>query len=193
MEALILTSLVIAAILFGIKILYVVSTALVIRSTRGALYVSTSKKRIAAFLDAVPLEAEQVLIDLGCGDGRVLREARKRYGITAIGYELNPLAYLKACLLCIHARGITLRMRDFFLEELPLADVIFCYLFPDVMKDLAEKLRSELKPGTLVVSCNFALPTFTAERVLRPGTSLHNDPIYMYRVRSASDEKRIPG
>jgi cyclopropane fatty-acyl-phospholipid synthase-like methyltransferase len=59
-------------------------------------YVSTSRAKIAAFIDAVPMSADQTLVDLGCGDGRVLIEAQKRYGVHTIGYEINPVAYLKA-------------------------------------------------------------------------------------------------
>ena len=64
--------------LFALKITYALSIALVLPITQGALYVSTSRAKIAAFIDAVPMKADQMLVDLGCGDGRVLREAHKR-------------------------------------------------------------------------------------------------------------------
>ena len=95
-----------AGILFVVKIAYVICTALVLPITRGALYVSTSRVRIAAFMDAVPMRAGQLLVDIGCGDGRVLRKARKRYGVKAIGYELNLLAYLKAKLFCLAVKEV---------------------------------------------------------------------------------------
>jgi hypothetical protein len=49
------------------------------------------------------------------------------------------------------------------------------------MRDLGAKLKSDLKPGAVVVSCNFDLPGFIPEQILRPGNSFHNDPIYVYR------------
>jgi hypothetical protein len=67
--------------LFALKIVYVLGIALVLPFTQGALYVSTSRVKIAAFIDAVPMSADQTLVDLGCGDGRVLREAQRRYGV----------------------------------------------------------------------------------------------------------------
>lgn len=175
--------LILIGILFGLKATYVFCTAMVLPATRGALYVSTSRVRISAFMDAVPMRPGQLLVDIGCGDGRVLRQARKRYGVRAIGYELNLLAYLKAKLLCLGFRDIKVRLRDFWTVDLSDADVVFCYLFPDVMRDLSAKLKSELKPGTVVVSCNFDLPGFCPDQVLRPGNSLHNSPIYLYRLR----------
>lgn len=169
--------------LFAIKVIYVISTALVLPVTKGALYVSTSRVKIAAFMEAVPMKAGQLLVDLGCGDGRVLRQARSRYGIRAVGYELNPMAYFRARLRCFGVKGVQVKWQNFWTADLSEADVVFCYLFPDVMRILAGKLRSELKPGAVIVSCNFALPGLAPDRVLRPGNSLHNDPIYIYRVR----------
>jgi hypothetical protein len=171
-----------AGTLFGLKIAYIFCTALVLPTTRGALYVSTSRVRISAFIEAVQMRPGQLLVDMGCGDGRVLRKARDHYGVKAIGYELNLLAYLKAKLLCLGLKDVAVKWRNFWTIDLSDADVVFCYLFPDVMRDLAAKLKSELRPGTVVVSCNFDLPGFTPDRVLRPGNSLHNDPIYVYRL-----------
>ena len=173
----------VAATLFGLKIAYIVCTALVLPTTRGALYVSTSRVRISAFMDAVPMRPGQLLVDIGCGDGRVLRKVRNRYGARAIGYEVNLLAYLKARLQCFGLKDVAVKWRNFWTADLSGADVVFCYLFPDVMRDLAVKLKADLKPGAVIVSCNFDLPGFTPEQILRPGNSLSNDPIYVYRVQ----------
>lgn len=59
---------------------------------------------------------------------------------------------------------------------------VCCYLYPDVMKRLAKKLESDLRPGTVVISCNFALPGFTPSKVFRPAGSWHNDPLYIYKM-----------
>ncbi len=168
--------------LFAIKLTYILCTAAVLPITRGALYVSTSRVRISAFMDAVQMKPGQTMVDLGCGDGRVLRKVRKRWEVDCIGYELNLLAYLRARLKCLGMKDVEIRLSSFWKADLSRADVVFCYLFPDVMKDLSAKLKASLKPGAVVVSCNFVLPNFTPRQVLRPGNSLHNDPIYIYRV-----------
>ena len=173
---------ILAGSLFALKIIYSLSIALVLPVTQGALYVSTSRAKIAAFIDAVPMKADQMLIDLGCGDGRVLREAQKRYGVRAIGYEINPLAYLKARLFSFGPNKIKIRRENFWQADLSEADVVFCYLYPDVMKRLASKLAEGLKPGAVVVSSNFLLPGFVPSRVLKLERSLHNDPMYIYHL-----------
>jgi SAM-dependent methyltransferase len=168
--------------LFGLKIVYVLSIALVLPITQGALYVSTSRAKIAAFINAVPMKADQTLVDLGCGDGRVLREAQKRYGVRTIGYEINPLAYLKARLFSFGPNKIKIRHENFWEVDLSGADIVFCYLYPDVMEKLAAKLAAGLKPGAIVVSSNFSLPGFVPSKVLRLESSLHNDPMYVYQI-----------
>ena len=182
MQSWILVFILLVGSLFAIKIAYVLSVTMALPFTRGALYVSTSRRRIEAFLDAVPMKPYQVVIDLGCGDGRVLRKVYKRYGVKAIGYEMNLLAYVKARLLSLGFKSVTIRLRNFWKADLSKADIIFCYLYPDVMRELSKKLRKELRPGTVVVSCNFPLPAWRSARVLRPGNNLHNDPIYIYGI-----------
>ncbi len=168
--------------LFALKILYTLSIALVLPITQGALYVSTSRAKIANFINAVPMKPDQMLVDLGCGDGRVLREAQKRYGVHTVGYEINPLAYLKARLLSIGFKNIKIRRQDFWKADLSQADVVFCYLYPDVMKKLATKLAAGLKPGAIVVASHFAQPGLVPRKVLRLKSSWQNDPIYIYRL-----------
>lgn len=168
--------------LFGLKMIYVLCTAAALPATQGALYVSTTRTRIAAFLSAVPMKPGHMLVDLGCGDGRVLRHARRRYRIRAVGFEVNLLAYLKGRVLSIGRKDIEIRFKNFWSQNLAQADVVFCYLYPDVMQKLSAKLKAELKPGTLVASSNFALPGFNLLRMLRPEGSLHSDPLYIYRT-----------
>jgi trans-aconitate methyltransferase len=173
---------ILAGSLFGLKMTYVLCTALALPTTQGALYVSTTRTRIAAIIDAVPLEKGQTMMDLGCGDGRVLRQVCKKYKIRAIGFEINLMAYLKARVLSLGLKQVEIRRQNFWSQNLAGADVVFCYLYPDVMQKLSVKLKAELRPGTLILSCNFALPGFKPHRVLRPVGSLHSDPVYMYRI-----------
>jgi hypothetical protein len=116
----------------------------------------------------------------------------KRYfiklGVKALGFEVNPLAYLTARVLGLSTPGIRIQRGNFWHKELGDADVVFCYLFPDVMERLAGKLEKELRPGTRVISCNFPLPGWRADKVLRPDSPRHNDPIYLYRVPNSKQK-----
>jgi len=176
----------IAAVLFVLKMSYAFSVALALPCTGGALYVSTSRRRADAFIEAAPMQPNQVFVDLGCGDGRILRRARRVHGVRAIGYEINLLAYAKARLSSIGS-GIEIRWQNFWKADLSGVDTVFCYLYPDVLPKLGAKLRRELKPGAWVACCNFALPHWKPERILRPTRGRNSDPIYLYRVGSESE------
>ena len=167
--------------LFAAKMAYALSVVVVLPVTRGALYVRTSRPRVTAVLDTLCLQPEQTLIDLGCGDGRLLTAATRRFRARAVGYEINPLAYVMARLRCLGNPRIEVRLKNFWKADLSAADVVFGYLYPDVMADLARKLQRELHPGAVFVSCNFPLPGKPPESILRPAGALHSDPIYVYR------------
>lgn len=175
----------VAGSLFLLKALYGLSVAVVLPATRGALYVSTARRRVEAILEALDLQPGQLLVDLGCGDGRVLRSAVRRCALRAEGYEINPLAYGKARVLSLGCPRIRLHHDNFWNADLSAADIVFCYLFPDVMHPLACKLGRELKPGSMVASCNFPIPGWVPEKILYPAGRLGNDPVYFYRRPSA--------
>jgi len=164
-----------------LKLLLAISIISVLPVTRGAMFHPSARIRVKTFLDHVPMTGEELLIDIGCGDGRVLREARRRYGVKALGVEVNPLIYLLARIRNMGVKGVRVQRRNFWKMNLSNADVVFCYLFPDVMTNLAEKLKAELRPGTRVISCNFPLPGWSHTAVVYPESSLHGDPIYLYR------------
>jgi SAM-dependent methyltransferase len=167
--------------LFIAKLVFVSSILSVFAVTRGAMFHPSASIRVRTFLDGVPMTGDELLIDMGCGDGRVLSGAYKRYGVRAIGYEVNPIAYLLAKLRTIGKRGVAVRWQNFWKTDVGDADVLFCYLFPDVMEKVARKLESELHPGARVVSGNFPLPGWTHLNVFYPPSSLNNSPIYVYR------------
>jgi SAM-dependent methyltransferase len=169
-------------ILLLLKIVYVVSLVASLPRTGGALFCFTHPAKIRAVLQELPLGEERQVIDLGCGDGRFLAAAARRYGIHGTGYEINPVAWLLARFRLLPLRHrIRVRRRDFWKVSLAGADLVFCYLFPDLMPRLAAKARRELKPGAFLVSCNFELPGWKPERILTADHPSASDPIYVYR------------
>jgi SAM-dependent methyltransferase len=173
-------------ILIVCKLLFAFSLVSVFPITQGAMFHPSARVRVKTFLDHVPMKAGDLLFDIGCGDGRVLREAKRRYGVRALGFEVNPLAYALARIRTCGMEGIEVRLSNFWNADIGDADVVFCYLFPDVMGRLALKLEKELRPGTRVISCNFPIPGWRHMELLYPESSLHADPIYLYQIPAVS-------
>ncbi len=125
-----------------------------------APYVPTPMKVSRSMVAFADLKGTEVVYDLGAGDARLLIEARRRYpGVTAKGFELCPPVYLlgKIRILC-SGFPVSLKMKNFFHQNVSDADCIFLYLMPGAMKSLQKKFATELKPGTKIVSHAFEFP-----------------------------------
>jgi len=173
-----------AGLLFLMKMGVVLATGLSLPVTQGAVFVGSSHAEIQAFLDAVPMEPAGLLVDLGCGDGRVLRAAQERYGVRGLGLEVNPVAYMLARLRLLGKKGVRVRRCNFWDVSLREADVVYCYMFPDVLSSVAGKLQRELRPGAWVVSARFPFPAWSPGRVVKRSSPPH-DPLYVYQVPEA--------
>ena len=105
------------------------------------------------------IRKNECVVDLGCGDGRLVFAAEKKFHARAEGYEISVFVWLLAQMNRIfkHAKAKIYR-QNFFNADLRKADVVFCYLLPEVMKKLSPKFKKELKPSARVISAAFRLP-----------------------------------
>ena len=128
---------------------------------RGAPWVPTPFAKVKKMLAMADVGPNDVVYDLGCGDGRLLIVAARRHGARAVGIEIDPLRYLW-CQLLITLLGLRGRVQiifgDFFTQDLGEADVVTCYLLPSTNEKLESKLIQELHPSTRVISNNFIFP-----------------------------------
>lgn len=110
----------------------------------GAPYVPSQKRRVEkAFVHLYPLKRRDVLVDIGSGDGVVLRVAAKKAG-KVVGYEINILLVLLSRLLSVRQRRVRIRFANFWSVPLP-DDTTVVYMF-GVERDnrrLASKLQQE--------------------------------------------------
>jgi predicted RNA methylase len=181
MELIIFVFLGFLGILIVLKMTFALFTGFSSFKTGGALFTTTHPLKIKKILETVKMHPKQVVYDLGSGDGRFLIAAAKRYKVKAIGLEINPWAYLLSRLrIMLWQANVSIRFQDFWKTDLSEADIVFCYLFPDVMERLKEKLSKELKAGATVISCNFEIPGWTPEKTIIAPHPTHRDPIFIY-------------
>lgn len=152
-------------------------------ATGGVPFISTNKKDFKAILQAVELKPKETLYDLGCGKAHLLIYASKYFGAKGIGYELTLWPYLWAKLkIYLTKTSVDILRQNFFKADLTKADVVFCYLFPEVMAKLESKFGEELKSGSRVVSYAFKLPNRYADKiVITNDDNTELGKIYVYK------------
>ena len=146
-------------------------------------FVPTPMEVVREMLRVAGLKPGETVLDLGCGDGRVLVVAAKEFGARAIGIELRSDLVSKAALNAIKedVRDRVLIIHGNFFElRLPPADVIFLYLLTSVNERLRPKLEREAKPGTRIVSHDFEVVGWRPKKIVefRDGGRSHR--IYLY-------------
>ena len=127
----------------------------------GAPWVPSTRRMVHKMLKLADVGSEDVVYDLGCGDGRTIITAARQFGAKAVGIEIDPLRYLW-CQLLVTILGLRDRIEiiygSFFTQDLSRATVVTCYLLQDTNDKLEKKLINELRSGTRVVSNTFVFP-----------------------------------
>ncbi|HWV18445.1 MAG TPA: class I SAM-dependent methyltransferase [Rhodocyclaceae bacterium] len=125
--------------------------------SRVPLYLSNADTA-AAVAALLPAQACRV-IDLGCGDGRLLRRlASARPDCSYTGIEYAPLTWLLAKCLNLRHTNVAIRYGDFWQEDLGHYDVVYAFLSPAPMPALANKAQAEMEAGKLLISNSFPIP-----------------------------------
>jgi 16S rRNA A1518/A1519 N6-dimethyltransferase RsmA/KsgA/DIM1 with predicted DNA glycosylase/AP lyase activity len=131
----------------------------------GAPFLPTLKPQINQALELLDLETGQTMIELGCGDGRVLIAAAKQ-GISSIGYELNPVLVIVAKVRTWQYRQhISIIWGNFWTKEWPPTDAVFCFLLPRYMTKLHKKIVQYPTKPIKVVSFAFPIPGKRPDKV----------------------------
>jgi cyclopropane fatty-acyl-phospholipid synthase-like methyltransferase len=147
--------------------------------TIGAQWVPTSMKVVRKMLELADVQAHDVLIDLGSGDGRIILTAANEYQAKAIGIEVDPIRLLWSRS-TIKRKGLSERVKvirgNFFHKDLSKATVVTVYQNQDTNQKLISKFEKELKPGTRVVSHGFTFDGW------EPKTVDKEAQLYLYIV-----------
>jgi len=138
-------------------------------SSLDVIYVFTPHDIVDKMLMLAKVTKEDLVYDLGCGDGRIPVTAAKKYGCEAVGYDLDP-ARVKESLENAKKNKVehlvTIEQKDIFTLDLSQASVITLYLLPDMNKKLIPQLE-KLKPGSRIVAHNFGIPGIKPDKVVR--------------------------
>jgi SAM-dependent methyltransferase len=133
-------------------------------------YVPTHERIVNEMLKVASVKKNDVLYDLGSGDGRIVITAAKRFGTRGVGVDIDPIRVKEARENAVKA-GVTDKVKflqqDLFETDIREATVVTLYLLPEVNLRLRPKLLSDLKPGTRVVSHNYDMGDWTPLKTLQ--------------------------
>lgn len=129
-------------------------------------YVPTPTNVLDKMLEAAKLSKDDVLYDLGCGDGRIVATAAKKFGLKAKGFDIDPQR-VKESKETVKKMGVenlvTIEQRDIFEVDLSPATVVTLYLLPELNVRLIPQLE-KLKPGSRIVSHDFDMAGVDPEK-----------------------------
>lgn len=148
-------------------------------SLRAAPWVPIWSSDVQRFLRLAEVRAGQRVVDLGCGDGRVVAAAA-RAGARSVGYEVSLVPYLLALARTRFGRHGQVRYRDLWMADLRDADVVYVFLMQKIYPKLQRKLERELKPGARVVTYVWGLPDWTPSRV---DTAPNHPKLFLYQYQ----------
>ena len=145
------------------------------------VFVPTPQEVVDKMLEMAKVGKGDVLYDLGSGDGRIPVTAAKRFGIRAVGIDIDPQRIAEAN---ENARKngvanlVQFKREDLFKTKFGDATVVTLYLLPDLNVKLRPRLLAELKPGTRSVSHQFDMGTWKPEQKVE----LNGRTIYLWTI-----------
>ena len=139
---------------------------------KDVIWVPTADALMQAMLEIVKIQPDDILYDLGSGDGKIVIGAAQQYGIKAVGIEYNPDLVLLANRNSVRAAvsdKVTFIQGDIFKEDFRAATVLTLYLLPELNMKLKPIILA-MRPGTRVVSNTFDMGTWSADTTIEvPG------------------------
>lgn len=133
-------------------------------------YASTPPAVIEAMLDLANVTSDDIVYDLGCGDGRIVVAAARDSGARGVGIDIDSELIAEATALALR-EGVSDRatfiLGDLFEADFREATVVMLYLQPGPNLRLRPRLRTELQPGTRVVSHSYDMGDWTPDEVRR--------------------------
>lgn len=129
-------------------------------------YVPTPQEVVDRMLEIAKVSGKDFVMDLGCGDGRMLVTAASRFGSRGRGVDLNPVRIKEANANAQSAKvsdKVTFEVKNLFETSIADADVLTMYLLPSVNLQLRQRIFDEMKPGSRIVSHSFDMGDWDAD------------------------------
>lgn len=149
------------------------------------VYVPTPTEVVDRMLALANVKNNDVIYDLGSGDGRIVITAAQKLGAKGVGIDIDPERIREANENAQQAKvtdRVQFRQQDLFQTDLRQASVVMLYLLPDLNLKLRPKLFEELKPGTRVVSHDFDMGDWKPNRTEKISVGGRQHTVYYWVI-----------
>lgn len=149
-------------------------------------YIPTPYDAVDAMLELARVGPDDVLYDLGCGDGRLLVRAAQRWATRGVGIDLDPKCIQKTRQNAQEAgvaHLISLQQGNLYESNVTEATVVALYLLPHLNARLCPRLLQQLRPGARIVSHQFAMGDWEPDEILPLPTSEEESTLYLWKIR----------
>jgi cyclopropane fatty-acyl-phospholipid synthase-like methyltransferase len=162
-------------------------------------FVPTPIEVIDRMLELAEVAKNDVLYDLGSGDGRIVIRAAKSYGIRAVGIEMDALLLAEARK-AAQAQGVShlveFRAEDALKADLSAASVVTLYMLPWFNEAIKPNLKKMLKPGARIVAHDFGIEGWEPDRTvtlpeieIKSGGRRHQHTLFLWRIEKRPREQ----
>jgi len=145
------------------------------------VFLPTPPAVVDAMLDLAGVHAGDVLYDLGAGDGRIAIAAAQRFGIRAVGIEINP-GMVEIARTNVRRAGlekqVVIRQGDALQADIREASVVTLFLFRELNLKLRSRLRAQLQPGARIVSHRFDMGDWAPDAEI----AVNGYPLYLWTI-----------
>ena len=150
------------------------------------VFIPTPHDVVAEMLRLADISKDDVVYDLGCGDGRILIKAAKEYGCRAVGFDIDPRRVRQSRENVKEAKVeklVRIEQKDVLSADLSDATVITLYLSPKLNGKLIPKFKT-LKPGSRIVSHAFIIPYVRPDKTIhvKSKESGRNHTLYLWKT-----------
>lgn len=153
----------------------------------GAPYAPTRRPVIDKAFETIGVGKDDVLVDLGAGDGKILLAAAKR-GARAYGFELSPIMWLVVWLRALGNKKVGIKFGNFYHRDIPDATLVFSFLMPESMARVKKYLAGQrISRGKYLLAYMFPLSDTAPQQIIKAPKC---GPIYIYALKELTQSSK---
>jgi SAM-dependent methyltransferase len=150
-------------------------------------FVRSTPEVIDRMLEMARVRAGDVVYDIGSGDGAIIIQAAKKYGVRGVGIEIDAELVARARQSAVREKVehlVEFRVQDAFTVDVSPATVVTLYMLPEFNAKLRPILDRQLRPGSRVVSHDYPIQGWVPDQVdIVKGTFVHDHQVLLFEIR----------